>query len=175
VTTPTWQQLGAVVQYQRGKAAIFEEGTTGSGWFLTGNLNLRPASTVRVTASGTVFRLDRLDGSEFARATIPRLKLEYQPSRALFFRAIGEYRSESRGALQDPTTGDSLYVGGLPQPATEFNGLRVDLLASYEPTPGTVVFLGYGSSLETDQEFNWSNLERVNDGFFLKLAYQIRR
>jgi hypothetical protein len=175
VTTPTWQQLGAVVQYQRGKAAIFEEGTTGSGWFLTGNLNLRPASTVRVTASGTVFRLDRLDGSEFASATIPRLKLEYQPSRALFFRAIGEYRSEGRAALQDPTTGDSLYVGGLPQPATEFNGLRVDLLASYEPTPGTVVFLGYGSSLETDQEFNWSNLERVNDGFFLKLAYQIRR
>ena len=66
-------------------------------------------------------------------------------------------------------------MGGLPQPATQFDGLRVDLLGSFEPTPGTVVFLGYGSSLETDQEFNWSNLERVNDGFFLKLAYQIRR
>ncbi len=175
VTTPTWQQLGAVIQYQRGEAAIFEEGTTGSGWSLIGSLNLRPASTVRITASATVFRLDRLDGSEFARATIPRLRLEYQPNRSLFFRAIGEYRSEHRAALQDPATGDSLYVGGLPQPATHFDGLRVDLLASYEPTPGTVVFLGYGSSLETDEEFNWSNLERVNDGFFLKLAYQIRR
>ena len=99
VTTPTWQQLGAVLLYQTGKAAIFEEGTTGSGWFLNGTLNLRPASTVRIAASATVFRLDRLDGSEFARATIPRLKLEYQPTRSLFFRAIGEYRSEQpRGA-----------------------------------------------------------------------------
>jgi hypothetical protein len=66
-------------------------------------------------------------------------------------------------------------VAGSPQPATDFNGLRLDLLASFEPTPGTVAFLGYGSSLESDREFNWSRLERVNDGFFVKLAYQVRR
>ena len=66
-------------------------------------------------------------------------------------------------------------MGGAAQPATEFNGLRVDLLASFEPTPGTVAFLGYGSSLETDAEFNWSRLQRRNDGFFVKLAYQVRR
>jgi hypothetical protein len=88
---------------------------------------------------------------------------------------IGEYRSERRAVLLDPSTGDSLFVGGAPQPAMEFNGLRLDLLASFEPTPGTVAFLGYGSSLESDQEFNWSRLERMNDGFFVKLAYQVRR
>jgi hypothetical protein len=66
-------------------------------------------------------------------------------------------------------------VDGAPQPETDFNGLRVDLLASYEPTPGTVAFFGYGSSLETDAEFNWSRLSRVNDGFFVKLAYQVQR
>jgi uncharacterized protein DUF5916 len=175
VTTPTWQQLGAEVSYGGGRAPIFQEGTTGTGWQLTGLVNLRPTSTVRVTASGTVFRLNRLDGSEFARSTIPRLKLEYQPSRALFFRAIGEYRSERRAELLDATTGDSLFVGGTAQPAVEFNGFRLDLLASFEPTPGTVAFLGYGSSLETDGEFNWSRLERVTDGFFVKLAYQVRR
>jgi hypothetical protein len=142
---------------------------------LTAGLNLRPTSTVRVAASGTVFRLSRLDGSEFARSTIPRLKLEYQPNRSLFFRVIGEYRSERRAALLDPASGNPLFVAGLAQPATEFNGLRVDLLASFEPTPGTVAFLGYGSSLESDRELNWSRLERVNDGFFVKLAYQLRR
>jgi hypothetical protein len=47
--------------------------------------------------------------------------------------------------------------------------------ASFEPTPGTVAFLGYGSSLETDGDFNWSRLERVSDGFFVKLAYLVRR
>jgi hypothetical protein len=175
VTTPTWRQLGATLTYGRGRAAIFQEGTTGRGWRLSGNVELRPTSTVRVTATGTVFRLNRLDGSEFARSTIPRLKLEYQPKRSLFFRVIGEYRSERRAALLDPSTGDSLFVNGLPQPTAEYNGLRLDFLGSFEPTPGTVAFLGYGSSLESDKEFNWSRLERVNDGFFVKLAYQIRR
>jgi len=175
VTTPTWRQLQAVVQYQRGRAAIFQEGTTGRGWQLTGTVDLRPVSTVRMELTGTVFRLYRLDGSEFARSTIPRLKVEYQPKRELFFRAIGEYRSDRMAALADPATGAPLFVGGAAQPASEFNGLRVDLLASFEPTPGTVAFLGYGSSLETDSEFNWSRLQRRNDGFFVKLAYQIRR
>jgi hypothetical protein len=175
ITTPTWQQLGAEVTYGWGRSAIFQEGRTGKGWELIGALNLRPTSTVRIAASATVFRLHRLDGSDFARSTIPRLKLEYQPNRSLFFRAIGEYRSERRAALLDAPTGDSLFVGGLAQPATDFNGFRLDLLASLEPTPGTVAFLGYGSSLESDSEFNWSRLRRVNDGFFLKLAYQLRR
>jgi hypothetical protein len=175
VTTPTWRQLDATASYGRGRAAIFQEGTTGRGWQLIGGVDLRPTSTVRITALGTLFRLFRLDGSEFARSTIPRLKLEYQPDRALFFRVIGEYRSERRAALLDPATGDTLFISGAAQPTTEFNGFRLDLLASFEPTPGTVAFLGYGSSLESDAEFNWSRLHRVNDGFFVKLAYQVRQ
>jgi uncharacterized protein DUF5916 len=175
VTTPTWRKLGAELSYRRGRAAIFEEGTTGRAWLLTGKVELRPTSTVRIAATGTAFRLLRLDDSEFARAIIPRLKLEYQPNRSLFFRGIGEYRSERRAELLNPATGAPLFVAGAAQPATDFNGLRVDLLASYEPSPGTVAFLGYGSSLETDGDFNWSRLQRVNDGFFVKLAYQVTR
>jgi uncharacterized protein DUF5916 len=174
VTTPTWRQLGAQLHYGRGRVAIFQEGATGRGWQLTGSVDLRPTSTLRVTGLATLFRLFRLNGSEFARSTIPRLKVEYQPNRALFFRVIGEYRSERQAALLDPATGDSLFVAGASQPATSFNGLRLDLLASFEPTPGTVAFLGYGSSLESDREFDWSRLRRITDGFFLKLAYQIR-
>ena len=97
---------------------------TGNGWQLTGELDLRPVSTVRMALTGTVFRLDRLDGREFARSTIPRLKVEYQPRRELFFRAIGEYRSDRTAALEDPATGAPLFIGGAAQPATEFNGLR---------------------------------------------------
>jgi hypothetical protein len=175
VLTPTWRQLDVQLSYQRGRAAIFQEGATGTGWLFAGEVELRPVSTIRAVATGTVFRLYRLDGSEFARSTIPRLKVEYQPNRALFFRVIGEYRSERTSALVDPASGGPLYIDGVAQPATEENGLRVDLLASYEPTPGTVAFVGYGSSLETDEEFNWSHMQRVSDGFFVKLAYLIRR
>jgi hypothetical protein len=174
VTTPTWRKVDVELSYRRGRAAIFEEGATGKGWLFEGEVELRPAATVRIVATGALLRLFRLDGSEFARSTIPRLKLEYQPNRTLFFRAIGEVRSERRAALIDRATGDSLFIGGASQPATAYNGLRLDLLASFEPTPGTVAFLGYGSSMETDREFNWSRLERVNDGFFVKLAYQVR-
>lgn len=88
---------------------------------------------------------------------------------------IGEYRADRTAALIDPVTGAPLYIGGVAQPVSEFNGLRVDLLASFEPTPGTVAFFGYGSSLETDAELNWSRLRRESDGFFVKLAYQVRR
>jgi hypothetical protein len=175
VITPTWRNVDVELSYRQGRAPIFEEGATGRGRLLEGEVELRPATTVRIVATTSLFRLYRLDGSEFARSTIPRLKLEYQPTRALFFRAIGEVRSERRSALLDPATGDSLFVAGEAQPATKYNGLRLDLLASFEPTPGTVAFVGYGSSMETDAEFNWSRLARVTDGFFVKLAYQVRR
>ena len=175
VTTPTWRQFGGFVQYRRGRVAIFQEGATGKAWLLTGEADWRPVPTVRAALTGTVFRLDRLDGREFARSTIPRLKVEYQPRRELFFRVIGEYRSDRTAALEEPGSGQPLLVGGVAQPESRFNGLRLDLLASFEPTPGTVAFLGYGSSLQTDEEFNWSRLRRMNDGFFVKLAYQVRR
>ena len=77
--------------------------------------------------------------------------------------------------LLAPGSGDQLFIDGEAQPGVRTNGLRLDLLASFEPTPGTVAFLGYGSSLETDGDFNWSRLERVSDGFFVKLAYRVRR
>ena len=163
------------MQYRRGRVAIFQEAATGRAWLLTGELDVRPMPTVRMALTATVFRIDRLDGREFARSTIPRLKVEYQPKRELFFRVIGEYRSDRTAAPEDPATGAPLLLDGNAQPRTEFNGLRVDLLASFEPTPGTVAFLGYGSSLETDEAFNWSRLRRRNDGFFVKLAYQVRR
>ena len=116
MTTPTWRRFQAVLQYRRGQVAIFQEATTGNGWLLTGEVDVRPVPTVRAALTGTIFRLDRLDGSEFARSTIPRLKIEYQPQRELFFRAIGEYRSDRLAALEDPTTGAPLFVGGAAQP-----------------------------------------------------------
>ena len=41
--------------------------------------------------------------------------------------------------------------------------------------PGTVAFFGYGASLDDTQAFGFNSMQRVSDGFFLKLAYQIRR
>ncbi len=51
------------------------------------------------------------------------------------------------------------------------NDLRVDWLFSYRPSPGTVFFAGYGSSLDEPRSFGFNRLERVNDGFFIKASY----
>ena len=152
---------------------MFSEGTETS---VSLAANVRAGGTLRV---GTLLALSgitrRRDGSEFARALIPRLKVEYQPRRSLFARAVAEYQAERRDALRDARTGALLLVDGALAGRDDFNRLRVDLLLSYEPTPGTVAFLGYGSSLDNGRTFGFDALARESDGFFLKLAYRFRR
>jgi Domain of unknown function (DUF5916)/Carbohydrate family 9 binding domain-like len=176
VTTPTWQSANATARIARSRGAIFPEGSRGYETRITGSLALRPTGSIRVTASHTYSRITRdRDGSEFARTIIPRLKLEYQPRRSLFFRVIGEYVAERRAALLDARTGNPLLVDGALASASESDRLRVDWLASFEPSPGTVVFFGYGASLDDTSAFGFRRMERASDGFFVKLAYQIRR
>jgi len=54
------------------------------------------------------------------------------------------------------------------------NSFRSDFLFSYRPTPGTVLFLGYGASLTEPNAFRFQGLHRTGDGFFLKGSYLIR-
>ncbi len=176
LSTPTFRTFGGRVQVSHAENPIFPEAAGGRETALSLSANLRPVGTVRVETIGTISHLTRVrDGSEFARTIIPRIKLEFQPRRSLFFRAIGEYRSQRQAALQDPYSGDPLIVDGDLSTVQRFNGLRLDLLVSYEPTPGTVAFFGYGSSMDTDRTFGITDLRRASDGFFLKLAYQFRR
>jgi hypothetical protein len=67
--------------------------------------------------------------------------------------------------------GTGTYVRTSPSVRNDF---RVDWLFSYRPTPGTVVFAGYGSSLEEEDAFRFRGLRRAADGFFLKLSYLLR-
>ena len=158
-----------------GAAAIFPEASDGRELSIAGSLSLRPTDSIRAETTLTYSRLLReRDGSEFARTVIPRVKLEYQPKRSLFVRVVAEYRGERQAALAD-ANGDPILARGLPIPGEEGNGLRLDTLFLYEPTPGTVVFFGYGNSLATRQGFSLRGLERRTDGFFLKLAYLFRR
>jgi hypothetical protein len=139
-------------------------------------VNVRGGGSIRAMGQLTLTRLTRQrDGSEFARVAIPRLKLEYQPRRSLFFRAVAEYRAQRRDVLRDARTGAPLRVNGVLSARDDTNPLRVDLLLSYEPTPGTVAFLGYGAGLDNGPRFGFGTLARDNDGFFLKLAYRFRR
>ena len=146
---------------------------------LGAEVDLRPTRWLRVSSSLAWERIERQrDGSEFARTLIPRVKAEVQPSRPLFFRTIVEWRAEERDALFAARDGRPLLRGdALPIGPVERDGLRLDLLASYEPTPGTVAFLGYGTTLSGSDAFSFrpGRLDQTQDGFFLKLAYRFRR
>jgi hypothetical protein len=179
-TTPVFQTFNASATLRGGRAAIFAEGSDGDVRAASASLSARPTRAARLAFSTTYQRIERVrDGSEFARTILPRLRAEYQPSRAFFVRGIAEYRAERRAALRDARTGEPLRIGGDLEPgataAFAANGMRLDLLASYQPTPGTVAFLGYGVSFTDRDAFAFDALTRTNDGLFMKLAYRIRR
>jgi hypothetical protein len=176
LSTPTFKAVNASVQTQWSSVAIFAEASEGLESRVVVSAAVRPTESIRLDGSATYSRITRAaDGSEFARTVIPRLKLEYQPTRALFFRIVAEYRSQRQAALVDPATGLPLLRNGEVAGAERFDGLRLDCLVSFEPRPGTVAFFGYGSSLETGRVMSLQDLSRQSDGFFVKLAYLFRR
>jgi hypothetical protein len=177
VTTPSFQQINGKFELKYGGVSIFAEGSKGTEARMTATLGLRPTASVRAEGSLVLSRLEReRDGEVFARTTLPRLKLEYQPRRSFFFRLVAEYRSESRAALEDPVTGVPVWWQGTIAGPQHTRNLRMDWLVSFEPTPGTVAFFGYGSTMARDEDlYRTSGYRRTSDGFFVKLAYMIRR
>jgi len=174
VNTPNRAVSGSVV-VGYSAAAVFPEASEGRQVAVTTVAALRPTPALRLEARWVHQRLTRArDGSRFSTANIPRLKLEYQLTRAIFVRYIGQYFAEDQTALLDPRTAQPLLVNGDTARAIVTNVFRNDVLFSYKPTPGTVVFLGYGSSLTEADAFRFRDLTRTADGFFLKLSYLFR-
>jgi hypothetical protein len=174
-TTPILQALNANIEVQRAEVPVFLEAEAGQETRIIATANVRPTGSIRIELSHTYSRITReRDASEFARTILPRFRVDVQPRRSLFVRVVAEYRAQRQSTLIDPRTGAPLFVDGV-RLRPEMNGLRADWLFSYEPTPGTVVFVGYGASLETPRTLSLRGLERTNDGFFVKLAYLFRR
>ncbi|MGH7547478.1 MAG: DUF5916 domain-containing protein [Gemmatimonadales bacterium] len=165
--------LSATLGY--GATALFAEAARGRQIFVETVANWKPTSAVRAEARWVRLHLTRSrDGSRFSTANIPRLKLEYQVSRAVFFRYVGQYVAQDQAALADPRTGQPLLVDGAVAGPARINDFRNDLLFSYRPTPGTVFFVGYGASLTEPDAFQFRDLTRTTDGFFLKVTYLFR-
>ncbi|MFL5459350.1 MAG: DUF5916 domain-containing protein [Gemmatimonadales bacterium] len=142
-------------------------------------LDWRPTDQLRVNGEYHLqFVGRRTDGSTVSVWRSPRVKIEYQLSRPIFLRVVGEYTAERRDSLRDESRTNApilvfdpatnLYTRTRPFGHRSFRG---DFLFSYQPTPGTVLFAGYGSTLRDPTEMGQSTLQRAEDGFFLKLSY----
>jgi hypothetical protein len=174
--TPVFRHFTAEGSLQSGAVPLFAEAAEGRRRRAEVRLAVRPTTQLRGDASVVWQRLTRAgDGSEFARTVIPRVRVEYQPMRALFFRLVGQYQADRRAAPLDPRSGSPLHRAGVPLTAFEGNGLRLEWLASFQPTPGTVAFLGYAVDLAEPDPLALRDLRAEADGLFLKLSYQFRR
>jgi hypothetical protein len=163
-----------------GRTAAFFEPAPARELGTSASLDWRPTDKLRLNAQYSYLALTRArDGSRLSTAHIPRLKIEYQLSRPIFFRFVGQYASQKQDALRDPATDQRILIldeAGVYQSAEASvqNDFRVDWLFSFRPNPGTVFYAGYGSSLTESAAFSFGDLHRVADGFFLKLSYLFR-
>ena len=174
VTTPTYQAFTASANVGWGDVPIFDEAAPGRSLRLTGSVDLRPTTGLRTTLQVARLTIDRQrDGSRFSTETIPRAKVEYQLNRAIFFRLVGQYAARSRSPLED-REGNAILIDGVPDAGFVSNEFRMDWLFSYRPIPGTLVYLGYGSTMQEPEEFQFNDLQRTTDGFFAKISYLFR-
>ena len=134
-------------------------------------LTVRPSRKLRVDNTYILFRLhDRMGGVGSMNNHIIRSKLNYQFTRALSFRFIGQYNS----LLTNPTF-TSL------QTAKDFNA---DFLVTYLLRPSTAIYVGYNTNRENLLNPLAANIDGnllrgpryINDGrnFFVKASYLLR-
>ncbi|MEO5511022.1 MAG: hypothetical protein ABIS27_10375, partial [Longimicrobiales bacterium] len=178
ISTPQWRQFSASAEIGGGQDDNFDEWSSALILNETISLNWQPTEKLRVSGRYLEQRVYRKsDGSLVKISSAPRLKMEYQINRPMFFRFVGQYSSSKRDALRDDSRTEAPILirnsdGSFrPSTAQEGGSFRADWLFSYQPNPGTVLFAGYGGSLASESYFAPSELERVNDGFFVKLSY----
>ncbi len=173
------------VRVTRSESPIFDFATdapvdVADSWSGDASINLFPTTRAsgEIGVRHSALRRKR-DGTLYSRATIPRARLQYQFSRSLFARAIGEYGSQLRGRLLDPVSGRPVSRceddSCSELAGSESNDVSVELLLSYEPTPGTVFFLGYSRRMEDMEAFRFRDVRAQAEGLFMKLSYRFRR
>jgi hypothetical protein len=179
LATPEFSHFSGNLFFLWGHDENFYEWASAKITWLELTLDWRPTDKLRLNGFYPLNYVGRrTDGSTVDLWRSPRLKVEYQLSRPIFLRLVGEYTTERRDALRDDTrTGAPIlvfdseanaYVRTTPFGHRSFRG---DFLFSYQPNPGTVLFAGYGSTLRDPNELGQTRLRRSEDGFFLKLSY----
>ena len=182
LSTPRFQNFSGNFRIIYARDENFYEWAPANVFFLTLDINWRPTEQLRVNALYNHQQYIRTsDLSTVGMRRIPRLKLEYQLSRSIFVRFVGQYDAEVQDSLRDDSrtndpilfydSGTDTYVRADREVS---NDLRVDWRFSYRPTPGTVFFVGYGSSLNESTAFRFRRIRRLSDGFFLKMSYLFR-
>ncbi len=181
-STPQFSTLSATILYISGRDENFYEWASADIGNTSLTVNWRPTDKLRwgVTYLANLYHRHS-DGSLVESQFIPRLDLEYQVSRPIFLRLIGQYNAVYQDSLRDDSrTGLPIYyrdsTTGAFTRASAFttNQFQVQGLFAYQPVPGTVAFIGYGNNLTEPESFHFLTLRRTADSFFVKFSYLFR-
>ncbi len=180
--SPEFQHFSFGARVIWGRDENFYEWSSANIGLLTISTQWRPTDRLRVEGTyNWQYYHRRTDGSTVGQGRIPRVKVEYQLTRSMFLRTVGQYTAVYQDDLRDDSrTNDPLLVPGpdgtlVRAVASSDNQLQFDWLFSYHPTPGTVVYVGYGSTLTEAEPFRFGGLVRQRDAYFLKLSYLFRK
>ena len=181
VNTPRVRGLSANIFYIWGRDENFFEWSSANISYLTMGLQWRPSERLRVDGNYNLQSFARRsDGSYVGIRRVPRVKVEYQAARSIFLRYVGEYATNYQDALRDDSrTGLPLVVVRpdgtfVPASGVRQRNFRNDWLFSYQPTPGTVLFAGYGNALTNAGTPQERTVRRTRDGLFVKVSYLFR-
>ena len=181
IATPQWKHFSGDGYFLQGHDENFFEWASGDLRLLNVDLSYRPTERLRNTVSYFWQQVNRrTDGSLVNVGRVLRAKVEYQLSRPLFVRVVGQYIQDKTDSLRDDSrTGAPIFIVGPDSSLTRAAAARsnlfhADVLLSYQPVPGTVLFAGYGSNMVDEEAFQFRGLRRTDDTFFLKLSYLFR-
>jgi hypothetical protein len=102
------------------------------------------------------------------------VSLQYQFNKALFVRAITQFSLIDRDARRDPASGNPLVIYGTTSTPLNVGRFEGQFLLAYEPSPGTIFYVGYSLMREGHDTYDLSSMEPMADGLFVKLSYLFR-
>ncbi len=181
VGTPEFRKFSFNAFGVFGQDENFQEWSSARISSVQATLNVRPTPQIRLAGTLTNDTFDRkTDGTRVLTRRAQRLRAEYQMTRQMFFRVIGEYAQTAQDSLRDDSrtnlpvflrAANGTYARAA---AFERTRARIDVLVSYLPSPGTVFYVGYGDALAANEPAGPQRLQRTRDLFFLKLSYLFR-
>jgi Domain of unknown function (DUF5916) len=182
LTTPQFAHFAGSVTWVWGRDENFFEWAQADVVLPIVALTWQPTQQWRFNGTFTAqYYFRHSDGSEVAHTILPRLEAEYQLSRTIFLRFVGQYDAEYQDNLRDDSRTDlpifikDTLTGVISRASTATsNVFTSSLLFSYQPVPGTVAFLGYSNDAAEPSMFHFVGLRREADSFFVKLSYLFR-
>jgi len=178
LSTPQLDRISAKLKYGFGTDPNYDEWAPGKINLIESKIKWNPTDQIRISLRYNLqqnFR--KSDGTLVSESRVPRIKIEYQITPTIFLRGVVQYTSKYRDDLRDNSRTElPIYFKDsnddyIPALSETTNNIEADFLFSYRPTPGTLVFFGYGSALTEPNRFQFQSLQRQSDGFFMKISY----